>query len=103
MENRVKNQKGKDKTFMKYMILKGKSHIGKYRYNIVGNIEASSLEMASALFYRKIRREVNNKNGETYIIIPDSQNMNINSSNIHPLDGVPYSMIKYWEPGKGLP
>ncbi|TWD96526.1 hypothetical protein FB550_111186 [Neobacillus bataviensis] len=88
---------------MKYMVLKGKSHIGKYRYNVVGKIEASSLEIASDLFYKIFRRVMNKKNGETYIIIPDSQNMNVNSSNIQPLDGVPYSMIKYWEPGKGLP
>ncbi|PFO09353.1 hypothetical protein COJ85_01745 [Bacillus sp. AFS076308] len=88
---------------MKYMILKGKSHIGKYRYNVVGKIEASSLEIASDLVYKKFREEVNKKNGETYIIIPDSQNTDINSIYILPLDDVPYNMIKYWEPGEGLP
>ena len=88
---------------MKYMILKGKSHTGKYRYNVVGKIEATSLEIASDLVYKKFREVMNKKNGEIYIITPDSQNMDLNSNYILPLEGVPYSMIKYWEPGKGLP
>ncbi|WP_160723720.1 hypothetical protein [Bacillus sp. USDA818B3_A] len=84
---------------MKYVVLEGKSHVGKYKYKMVGTIEASSLEIASGLVYKKFRREEKKRDGETYIIIPDSEDMNLISNNILPLDDVPYCMIKYWEPG----
>jgi hypothetical protein len=80
------------------MVLNGNSHIGIYRYKIVGTIEASSLEIANDFVYKKFRREVNKKNGETYILIPDSGKMNVNSHIILPLDSVPNSIIKYLEP-----
>ncbi|MEH7418420.1 hypothetical protein V7266_24430 [Neobacillus drentensis] len=83
---------------MKYMVLEGKSHIGHYRYKIVGTIEASSLEIASDLVYKKFRGEVNKKNGETFLIVPDSEDMNLKKDPILSIDDVPYSMIKYWEP-----
>jgi len=83
---------------MKYTVLKGKSYIGTYKFKKVGTIEASSIEIASDLIYKKFRREENRKNGETYILIPDSEKMKLNSDNILPLEGVPYSLIKYWEP-----
>jgi hypothetical protein len=88
---------------MKYIVLKGRTRIGKYKYNMIGKIEASSLEIASDLVYKKFRGEVNKKNGETFIIIPDSEKMNLKSKNILPVEGVPYRIIKYWEPGKGYP
>lgn len=80
------------------MVLNGNSHIGIYKYKIVGTIEASSLEIANDLVYKKFRREENKKNGDTYILIPDSEKMIVNSHLILPLEGVPLSMIKYLEP-----
>lgn len=84
---------------MKFMVLEGKSNVGNYRYKMVGTIEASSLEIASDLVYKKFRQVVNKKDGETYVIIPDNEIKNSQNITYLPLEGVPYSMIKYWEPG----
>ncbi len=80
------------------MDLNGNSHIGIYRYKTVGTIEASFLEIENDLVYKKFRREVNKKNGDTCILIPDSEKMNLTSHPILPIDGVPYSLFTYWEP-----
>jgi len=86
---------------MKYIILKTKNGNGKYRYRMVDTIEASSLEVARDLLYRKFRREVNKEDGETYIIIPFSKDMNYKNNEI-PLKGVIYGVLQYREPGEGL-
>lgn len=86
---------------MKYIILKTKNGNGKYRYRMVDSIEASSLEVARDLLYKKFRREVNKQDGETYIIIPYNKNMNLKEKEI-PLEGVHYGVLQYREPGDGL-
>jgi hypothetical protein len=86
---------------MKYIILKTKNGNGKYRYRMVDTIEASSLEVARDLLYRKFRREVNKEDGETYIIIPYNKNMNLKKKEI-PLEGVFYGVLQYREPGDDL-
>ncbi len=80
---------------MKYILLNSKNKSGKYKYKQVGTIEASSLEVASSLVYKKFRREMNIENGETYIIVPYSENMKFKQNNIPQLDGIPFSVVQY--------
>ncbi|PLS09605.1 hypothetical protein CVD27_01860 [Neobacillus cucumis] len=83
---------------MKYMILKSKKRNQKYRYKIVETIEASSLEVASDLVFKKFRKERNKENGETYIIVPFSKNLYAHKNRIPSLDGVPYCVVQYLVP-----
>jgi hypothetical protein len=56
------------------------------------------LEVAKDLLYKKFRKEVNKENGETYIIIPYSKDMNFKNHKI-PLNGVLYGVLQYRELG----
>jgi|tagenome__1003787_1003787.scaffolds.fasta_scaffold16016947_1 hypothetical protein len=86
---------------MKYIILKTKNGNRNYKYRLAETIEASSLEVAKDLLYKKLRREVNKKNGDTYIIIPYHKDIVFKNNEI-PLEGVLYGVLQYREPGKGL-
>lgn len=87
---------------MKYIIYKSQNLHGKTRHKLVGTLEASSLEIASDLIYKKFRKSVTKKNGETYLIVPYTKDLKVNQNTFPRLEGLLYSVVQYREVGGGL-
>ncbi|MDP4161811.1 MAG: hypothetical protein Q8898_01790 [Bacillota bacterium] len=80
---------------MKYIIYRSKHSTGKNHLELVGDMHASSLDVASDIVYRELRKKVKRENGQAYYIIPYNEKMKIPKEKITSLNGMPFRVVQY--------
>lgn len=87
---------------MKFVIYKSKNINRKSHHEYLGEIDASSIEVASDMLFKRLRRNTLKVHGQMYIILPYSNGMQLEKHTLPSLHGLPFRIVQYREGKLGL-
>ncbi|NHM32703.1 hypothetical protein [Neobacillus terrae] len=80
---------------MKFIIYKSNKQNGKDGHEVYGTINASSLEVASDLMYKRLRKKNPKENGQLYLIVPYTSELEIQKNKLPSLKDKSFRVLQY--------